>query len=129
MVTVRLRKRLGVLQKGLVQRAARNDRRGDVGQAEQLRVQARLADTSQAPFTDEWPISPTSPVSPYISLHLPISPCLSQAPFTDEWPEEQCMHWLASQRVPVVVVTDDVHYQVSARVGASATDSYPEPQP
>lgn len=48
MVTVRLRKRLGVLQKGLVQRAARNDRRGDVGLAEQLRVQARLADTSQA---------------------------------------------------------------------------------
>jgi nucleoid-associated protein YgaU len=80
MVTVRLRKRLGVLQKGLVQRAARNDRRGDASQAEQLRVQARLADTSLAPFTDEWP-------------------------------EEQCMHWLASQQVPTVVVTDDVHYQ------------------
>ena len=55
MVTVRLRKRLGVLQKGLVQRAARNDRRGDASQAEELRVQARLADTSLAPFTDEWP--------------------------------------------------------------------------
>ena len=80
MVTVRLRKRLGVLQKGLVQRAARNDRRGNASQAEELRVQARLADTSLAPFTDEWP-------------------------------EEQCMHWLSSQGVPTVVVTDDVHYQ------------------
>ena len=40
------------------------------------------------------------------------------------------MHWLASQGVPVVVVTDDVHYQVApCRVGASARDSYPEPLP
>ena len=80
MITVRLRKMLGVLQKGLVNRAARRDRRGNASEAEELRLQARLADTTLAPFTDEWP-------------------------------EEQCIHWLASQGVPTVVVTDDVHYQ------------------
>ena len=86
MVTVRLRKLLGVMQKGLVNRLSRKDRRDARSvKAERLRLRSRLANTSLSPFTDVWP-------------------------------EELCMRWLESKGVPTVVVTDDVHYQRAPQV-------------
>ena len=85
MITVRLRKDLGSVQRNLMHRL---NRRISVNASEvakqqaanQARIMHRLNDTSQAPFTDGWP-------------------------------EESAVHWLSKEGALPVMATDDVHFK------------------